>query len=162
MLNLQFQFARQAFLGDHKRHYFQTEKKIEHYPERTAYSWQCHNQFRMEWWQGMTPEIPWWWSVTKGSGCSSKGVYPRFQVTGIVKGFFWVWNFLFRAGNLASIFLGGLILVGIFFFYIQNNLKISRSACISRLHSSSNKVQPNLLLKTLFFMLNNLMLSRNF
>ena len=119
MLNLQFQFARQAFLGNYKRHYFQTEKKIEHYPERTAYSWQCHNQFRMEWWQGMTPEIPCWWSVTKGSGCSSQGVYSTFQVTGIIKGFIWVWNFLFRAGNLASIFLGGLILVGIFFFIFK-------------------------------------------
>ena len=48
MLNLQFQFARQAFLEDYKRHYLQTEIKIENYPERTAYSWQWHNRFSMK------------------------------------------------------------------------------------------------------------------
>ena len=120
MLSSQFQFARQAFLGDYKRHYLQTEIKIEHYPERTAYIWQCHNQFPMKWWRGMTPEIPCWWSVTEGSGCSSKGVYPRFQVTGIIKGFFWVWNFLFLVGNLASInFLGWLDFSRDFFFIFK-------------------------------------------
>ena len=105
MLNLQFQFARQAFLGDHKRHYFQTETKIEHYPERTAYSWQCHNWFPMKWWQGMTPEIPRLWSVSKGSGCSSKRVYHRF--------------FLILDRKFGKYFLGGLIFSRDFFLIFK-------------------------------------------
>ena len=37
------------------------------------------------------------------------GVYSRFQVTGMIKGIFWVWNFHFQAfwgyENLASIYI---------------------------------------------------------
>ena len=64
-----------------------------------------------------------------------------------MEAFFWVWNFRFRdifgKENLASIFWGGLNLVGIF-LDIQNNLKIHGSACVSQPRSSANKVQPNL------------------
>ena len=49
------------------------------------------------------------------------GGYSGFQVTGMIEGFFWVWNFRFRDffgyENLASIFLGSLIWVGIFLEY---------------------------------------------
>ena len=48
-------------------------------------------------------------------------------------------------------FLGGLIEVGIY-LGIQNKLKIQASAYVSQPRSSANKVQPNLFLKTLFFM----------
>ena len=51
----------------------------------------------------------------------SPGGYSGFQVTGMIEGFFWVWNFRFRDffgfENLASIFLGSLIWVGIFWGY---------------------------------------------
>ena len=46
---------------------------------------------------------------------------------------------------MASIFLGGLIKVGIF-LGIQNDLKIRGSARASRPRSSVNKVEPNLFL----------------
>ena len=49
------------------------------------------------------------------------GGYPGFQVTGMIEGFCWVWNFrfwnFFGYENLASIFLGSLIWVGIFWGY---------------------------------------------
>ena len=67
----------------------------------------------------------------------------------MIKGFFWVWNFwfwdFFGQENLASIFLGCLIYVGIF-WGIQNNLKIRGSAHVSRPCSSANKVRSNLFL----------------
>ena len=54
---------------------------------------------------------------TQGGG----GGYTGFQVTGMIEGFFWVWRFRFRDffgyENLASIFLGSLIWVGIFLEY---------------------------------------------
>ena len=49
------------------------------------------------------------------------GGYSGFQVTGMIEGFFWVLNFRFQDffgyENLASIFLGSLISVGIFWGY---------------------------------------------
>ena len=46
------------------------------------------------------------------------GGYLGFQVTGMIKGFFWVWKFWYRDfwgyENLACIFWGSLIWVGIF------------------------------------------------
>ena len=51
----------------------------------------------------------------------TQGGYSGFQVTGMIEGFFWVWKFRFRDffgyENLASIFLGSLIWVGIFLEY---------------------------------------------
>ena len=50
-----------------------------------------------------------------------QGGYSGFQVTGMIEGFFWVLNFRFQDffgyENLASIFLGSLISVGIFWGY---------------------------------------------
>ena len=91
-----------------------------------------------------------------------QGGVPQISSDGDRQRIFLGLKFFIPSRKFGKYFLGWLDFSRDFFFYIQNNLKISRSACISRLHSSSNKVQPNLLLKTLFFMLNNLMLSRNF
>ena len=58
---------------------------------------------------------------SKWQMCTNPRGYLGFQVTGMIKGFFWVWNFRFRDffgyENLASIFLGSLIWVGIFLGY---------------------------------------------
>jgi len=54
------------------------------------------------------------------------GIHSRFQVMGMIEGFFWV-------RKLGKYFLG-----------IHNNMKIRGSAPITRPHSSAIKVQPNL------------------
>ena len=63
------------------------------------------------------------WSCHNASG---------FQVTGIIKGFLWIWNFQFRdifgLKNFGNIFLG-----------IQSNLKICESYYMSRWRNSGNK-----------------------
>jgi len=162
MLNLQFQFARQAFLGDYKRHYFQTEIK------NRALPWENSLQLAMP--QPVSHEMMarndsrnsmlmkchrWIWVFVQG------GV-PQISSDGDHQRIFWGLKFLIPGRKFGKYFFGWLDFSRDFFFDIQNNLKIGGSACISRPHSSSNKVQPNLLLKTFFFMLNNLMLSGNF
>ena len=70
----------------------------------------------------------------------AQGIYSGFQVTGMIKEFFWVWNFQYRdfSGRkiLVSIFQSSLILVGTL-GGIQNNLKIRNSSRVSQLRSSS-------------------------
>ena len=79
------------------------------------------------------------------------GGYSGFQVTGMIKGFFWVWNFWFRDffgyENLASIFLGSLIWVvklfvlflpGLVLFRVIQNITVETKPFmgVSSTHSS--------------------------
>ena len=61
---------------------------------------------------------------------------PGFQVTEMIKGFFWVWIFDAR--------IFWVEIFGKYFLSTQNNLKICVSAWVSQPCSSANKVQPNL------------------
>ena len=72
----------------------------------------------------------------------AQGGYSGFQVTGMIEGFFWVWNFRFRDffgyEKLASIFLGSLIWVG--FFGVLKRI----GSALAAYCSSASKVQINL------------------
>ena len=92
------------------------------------------------------------------------GGYSGFQVTGMIEGVFWVWNFRFRDffgyENLASIFWGSLIWVRIFWGGIKRNRQcrnmFSYEHCSHLAVQWSNRERNILILNTISSILRNL------